>query len=69
MKWPGSAAWAGTHRHDERSGTRPSDADLIVVVILMGFPTAFTLMGLGMFFGFLAFYAQATAGPRTGCST
>ncbi|MGD9509843.1 MAG: TRAP transporter large permease subunit [Geminicoccaceae bacterium] len=29
---------------------------LIVVVILMGFPTAFTLMGLGMFFGFYAFY-------------
>jgi TRAP-type mannitol/chloroaromatic compound transport system permease large subunit len=30
---------------------------LIVVVILMGFPTAFTLMGLGMFFGFYAFYS------------
>ncbi len=29
---------------------------LIVVVILLGFPTAFTLMGLGMFFGFIAFY-------------
>ena len=29
---------------------------LIVVVIMMGFPTAFTLMGLGMFFGFYAFY-------------
>ena len=29
---------------------------LIVVVIMMGFPTAFTLMGLGMFFGFHAFY-------------
>src|SRR5258706_13739074 len=29
---------------------------LIVVVILMGFATAFTLMGLGMFFGFIAFY-------------
>jgi TRAP-type mannitol/chloroaromatic compound transport system permease large subunit len=25
-------------------------------VIMMGFPTAFTLMGLGMFFGFIAFY-------------
>jgi TRAP-type mannitol/chloroaromatic compound transport system permease large subunit len=32
---------------------------LIVVVILMGFPTAFTLMGLGMFFGFYAFYNPA----------
>lgn len=29
---------------------------LIVVVIMMGFPTAFTLMGLGMMFGFAAFY-------------
>ncbi|MBO9646611.1 MAG: TRAP transporter large permease subunit, partial [Pseudacidovorax sp.] len=29
---------------------------LIVVVIMMGFPTAFTLMGLGMAFGFYAFY-------------
>jgi TRAP-type mannitol/chloroaromatic compound transport system permease large subunit len=29
---------------------------LIVVVIIMGFPTAFTLMGLGMFFGYIAFY-------------
>jgi tripartite ATP-independent transporter DctM subunit len=29
---------------------------LIVVAILLGFPTAFTLMGLGMLFGFMAFY-------------
>ena len=29
---------------------------LIVVVIMLGFPTAFTLMGLGMMFGFAAFY-------------
>ena len=32
---------------------------LIVVVIMMGFPTAFTLMGLGMMFGFIAFYNPA----------
>src|ERR687886_40606 len=32
---------------------------LIVVVIMMGFPTAFTLMGLGIFFGFYAFYNPA----------
>ncbi|MEX2220970.1 MAG: TRAP transporter large permease subunit [Candidatus Rokuibacteriota bacterium] len=30
---------------------------LIVVAIMMGYPTAFTLMGLGMVFGFLAFWA------------
>ena len=29
---------------------------LIVVVIMLGFPTAFTLMGLGVMFGFVAFY-------------
>ena len=33
---------------------------LIVVVIMMGFPTAFTLMGLGMVFGFVAFYDPST---------
>jgi TRAP-type mannitol/chloroaromatic compound transport system permease large subunit len=32
---------------------------LIVVAIMMGFPTAFTLMGLGMSFGFLAFWTPA----------
>jgi TRAP-type mannitol/chloroaromatic compound transport system permease large subunit len=29
---------------------------LIVIAIMMGFPTAFTMMGLGMLFGYLAFY-------------
>ena len=29
---------------------------LIVVAVMMGFPTAFTLMGLGMLFGYVAFY-------------
>jgi TRAP-type mannitol/chloroaromatic compound transport system permease large subunit len=34
---------------------------LIIVVIMMGFPTAFTLMGLGMFFGFYAYYDPTEA--------
>jgi len=34
---------------------------LIVVAIMMGFPTAFTMMGLGMIFGFLAFYTPGQA--------
>jgi TRAP-type mannitol/chloroaromatic compound transport system permease large subunit len=34
---------------------------LIVVVIMLGFPTAFTLMGLGMFFGYIAFYDPTQA--------
>ena len=29
---------------------------LIIVVIMLGFPTAFTLMGLGMVFGYIAFF-------------
>ena len=29
---------------------------LIVIAIMMGYPTAFTLMGLGMVFGFIAFW-------------
>src|SRR5258706_1498777 len=32
---------------------------LIVVAIMMGFPTAFTLMGLGMMFGYVAFWDSA----------
>jgi TRAP-type mannitol/chloroaromatic compound transport system permease large subunit len=31
---------------------------LIVVAIMMGFPTAFTLMGLGMIFGYIAFWVS-----------
>jgi TRAP-type mannitol/chloroaromatic compound transport system permease large subunit len=34
---------------------------LIVIVIMMGFPTAFTLMGLGMFFGFFAYHRDGEA--------
>lgn len=34
---------------------------LIVVAIMMGFPTAFTLMGLGMIFGYLAFWYPGQA--------
>ena len=34
---------------------------LIVVAIMMGFPTAFTLMGLGMVFGFVALYDPSQA--------
>jgi TRAP-type mannitol/chloroaromatic compound transport system permease large subunit len=34
---------------------------LIIVVIMMGFPTAFTLMGLGMLFGFMAFYVPGAS--------
>ena len=42
---------------------------LIVIAIMMGFPTAFTLMGLGMIFGYLAFWAPGSTGTTTGFST
>ena len=34
---------------------------LIVVAIMLGFPTAFTLMGLGMVFGFIALHDPSTS--------
>ncbi|MGL4634720.1 MAG: TRAP transporter large permease [Beijerinckiaceae bacterium] len=34
---------------------------LIVIAIMLGFPTAFTLMGLGILFGFMAFFDPAQA--------
>ncbi len=34
---------------------------LIVVAIMLGFPTAFTLMGLGMLFGYYAFHEKGQA--------
>ncbi len=34
---------------------------LIVIVIMLGFPTAFTLMGLGMLFGWIAFHEPGQA--------
>jgi TRAP-type mannitol/chloroaromatic compound transport system permease large subunit len=34
---------------------------LIVIAIMLGFPTAFTLMGLGILFGFMAFFDASQA--------
>ena len=42
---------------------------LIVVSIMMGFPTDFTLMGLGMIFGFIAFWTPGSTGTTTARST
>jgi hypothetical protein len=48
----------------ERSRARPDHARLIVVAIMMGFPTAFTHDGPGMIFGFLAFYDRRSTGRQ-----
>lgn len=43
---------------------------LIVVAIMLGFPTAFTLMGMGVIFTFLAYYLQSGGvAPRAGGQT
>jgi TRAP-type mannitol/chloroaromatic compound transport system permease large subunit len=36
---------------------------LVVVAIMLGFPTAFTLMGMGVIFAFIAYYAQKGGNP------
>lgn len=38
---------------------------LIVVAIMLGFPTAFTLMGMGVLFTFLAYYMQSDDAGRS----
>ena len=38
----------------EQSRTRRADAGLFVIFIMFGFPIAFTLMALGVFFGYFA---------------
>src|SRR3989304_2626237 len=50
-----SRAQAGSAMSDPALGL--TMLGLIVLAIMMGFPTAFTLMGLGMVFGYLAFWA------------
>src|SRR6478752_8515811 len=52
-KWRASA-WTRREMSDPALGLLM--LTLIVVAIMMGFPTAFTLMGLGMVFGFIALH-------------
>src|SRR5256886_787316 len=49
-----TSPWQGSPVSDPSLGL--TMLALIVVAIMMGFPTAFTLMGLGMIFGYLAFW-------------
>jgi len=37
---------------------------LVVVAIMLGFPTAFTLMGMGVIFAFIAYFAQKGGNPN-----
>src|SRR5256886_7811334 len=52
-----TSPWQGSPVSDPSLGL--TMLALIVVAIMMGFPTAFTLMGLGMVFGYIAFWAPA----------
>ena len=75
----GSAAWVGMRSYDgvSRKGGGPMNdpalgltmLTLIVIVIMLGFPTAFTLMGLGMLFGYIAFYDPSQAWSQNRVST
>ncbi len=56
MKRRASAAWVRRQQDMSDPALGLLMLGLIVVVIMMGFATAFTLMGLGIFFGFIAFY-------------
>src|SRR6184192_619336 len=51
-----AARHGGRFEHMSDAALGLSMLALIVVVIMMGFPTAFTLMGLGIMFGYVAFY-------------
>ena len=42
---------------------------LICVGIMLGFPTAFTLMGMGVFFGWLSYRSVDPATAGRACST
>jgi TRAP-type mannitol/chloroaromatic compound transport system permease large subunit len=41
---------------------------LVVVAIMLGFPTAFTLMGMGVIFAFIAYYAARGGDAKTAAS-
>ncbi len=41
---------------------------LVVVAIMLGFPTAFTLMGMGVIFAFIAYYAAKGGDAKTAAS-
>jgi TRAP-type mannitol/chloroaromatic compound transport system permease large subunit len=41
---------------------------LVVVAIMLGFPTAFTLMGMGVMFAFVAYYAAKGGDAKTAAS-
>src|SRR5439155_27212800 len=51
----GDAGWQGRKRTVSTPALGLTMLGLIVIAIMMGFPTAFTLMGLGMIFGYVAF--------------
>ena len=62
--WAGFAD--GHLSHDDLGALGLLMLGLIVVAIMLGFPTAFTLMGMGVFFGWIAYRAvnPALAGQQ-----
>jgi TRAP-type mannitol/chloroaromatic compound transport system permease large subunit len=52
---PWAGFFDGSLNHDDLGALGLLMLGLIVVAIMLGFPTAFTLMGMGVFFGWLAY--------------
>ena len=52
---PWASLFDGHLSHDDLGALGLLMLALIVVAIMLGFPTAFTLMGMGMLFGWLAY--------------
>src|SRR6186713_3385869 len=52
---PWASLFDGNLSHDDLGALGLLMLALIVVAIMLGFPTAFTLMGMGVFFGWLAY--------------
>ena len=52
---PWAGFFDGSLNHDDLGALGLLMLGLIVVAIMLGFPTAFTLMGMGVFFGWIAY--------------
>ena len=66
---PWASLFDGHLSHDDLGALGLLMLALIVVAIMLGFPTAFTLMGLGMVFGWLAYRSVNPRSRRSRSST
>jgi hypothetical protein len=60
---------AAKERRDDRPRSRPVMLGILVFTICIGFPVAFTLMALGVAFGFYAYFQTTRPSSTTESST